>query len=253
MRKTLVVLYGVVAYTVFVGVFLYAVAFIGNFGVPRSVDAPAPTGPLPAAAIDTLLLGVFALQHSVMARTGFKRWWTRFVPPPVERSTYVLLASLTLALLFWQWRPLPAVLWRAEGPLAAALLRGAQLLGWAIALLSTFLISHFDLFGLRQVWLHARGIPYRESSFTTALLYRFVRHPLLLGFLIAFWATPVLTVGHLLFAALATGYILLGIHLEERDLLNIHGERYAAYRREVPMLLPLPKPGPRPRAARVAR
>jgi protein-S-isoprenylcysteine O-methyltransferase Ste14 len=253
MRKSLVVLYGVLSYIVFVGVFLYAVAFVGNFGVPRSIDVPARSGPLPATVIDALLLGLFAVQHSVMARTGFKRWWARFVPPPIERSTYVLLASLSLALLFWQWRPLPAVLWRAEAPLAAAFLRGTQLLGWAIALLSTFMISHLDLFGLRQVWLHARGVPYRGSSFTTALLYRFVRHPVMLGFLIGFWATPELTVGHLLFAALTTGYIVVGIHLEERDLLNIHGEQYAAYRREVPTLVPLPKHGGRARAVRATR
>jgi len=241
MRGAGVVVYGVVAYLVFFGVFVYAVGFVEGVVVPRSLDGPASTAMLPALGIDALLLALFAVQHSVMARPAFKTRWTRVVPPEAERSTYVLFASLTLALVFWQWRPVPAVVWRVDLPPAAALLRATSLLGWCVVLASTFMISHLDLFGLRQVWLRARGVPYRALDFTSRLLYRLVRHPMMLGFLIAFWATPQMTVGHLLFAILTTSYIIVGSRLEERDLLVHLGERYAAYRRQVPMLLPLPR------------
>lgn len=249
MRRAAVLVYGLASYLVFLGVLLYAVGFVAGVGVPRSVDGPATAAALPALAVDALLLALFAVQHSVMARPWFKRWWARLVPRAVERSTYVLVASLVLALVFWQWRPVPAVVWRVDLPPAAALLRATSLLGWILALASTFMTSHLDLFGLRQVWLHARGLPYRPTAFTARLLYGLVRHPLMLGFLLAFWAAPVMTAGHLLFAALSSGYILVGIRLEERDLLAQHGDAYAAYRREVPMLLPMPRRAARSRDA----
>jgi methanethiol S-methyltransferase len=253
MRKAGVVVYGVAAYVVFVGVFLYAIGFVEDVGVPRSLDGPSTTATLPALAADALLLALFAVQHSVMARPAFKRWWTRLVPREAERSTYVLLSGLALALVFWQWRPATAVVWRVDPPAAAVLLRATSVLGWLVALASTFMISHLDLFGLRQVWLHARGVPYRPTGFTTRMLYRFLRHPIMLGFLLAFWATPKMTAGHLLFAVLTTGYILVGIQLEERDLLAELGERYATYRRDVPMLLPRTTRTARSRPATSAR
>jgi len=249
MRKAGVIAYGVAAYLVFLGVFLYAIGFVEDIGVPRSLDGPSTTATPPALVVDALLLALFAAQHSVMARPAFKRWWTRLVAREVERSTYVLLASLVLALVFWQWRPVRAVVWRVDLPPAAVLLRATSLFGWFVVLTATFMISHLELFGLRQVWLHARGLPYRPVGFTTRLLYQFVRHPIMLGFLVAFWATPEMTVGHLLFALLTTGYILVGVRLEERDLLAEHGERYATYRRDVPMLLPMPTRAARSRAA----
>jgi len=251
MRKAGVIVYGGAAYLVSLGVFLYAIGFVEGMGVPRSLDGPSTTATLPALVVDALLLALFAVQHSVMARPAFKRRFTRLVAREVERSTYVLLASLSLALVFWQWRPVHAVVWHVELPLAAVLLRATSLLGWVVVLTSTFMVSHLELFGLRQVWLHARGLPYRPVSFTTRLLYRFVRHPLMLGFLVAFWATPEMTVGHLLFALLTTGYILFGVQLEERDLVAELGEQYTTYRRDVPMLLPMPTRVARSRAATV--
>jgi len=249
MRKVGVIVYGAAAYLVFLGVFLYAIGFVENVGVPTSLDGPSSMATMPALAVDALLLALFSVQHSVMARPAFKLRWTRLVPREVERSTYVLLASLVLALVFWQWRPVRAVVWHVDLPPAAVLLRATSLLGWFVVLTSTFMISHLELFGLRQVWLHARDLPYRPVGFTTRLLYQFVRHPIMLGFLMAFWATPAMTVGHLLFALLTTGYILVGVHFEERDLLAEHGERYATYRRDVPMLLPMPTRTARSRAA----
>jgi protein-S-isoprenylcysteine O-methyltransferase Ste14 len=233
------VIYGALAYAVFLGTFLYAVAFVGNLPVPKTIDSGEP-GPFGAALlVDTLLLGLFAAQHSIMARPAFKRWWTQIVPQSLERTTYVLLASLVLLLLYWQWRPIPTVAWSVSQPAAVIALNALCWLGWTIVLASTFLISHFELFGLAQVYARLRGAELPPPTFKTPGLYKQVRHPLYLGFLLAFWATPTMTVGHLLFALATSGYILLGIFLEERDLVALFGERYRRYREEVPMLIPL--------------
>jgi protein-S-isoprenylcysteine O-methyltransferase Ste14 len=230
--------YGVVCYVVFLATFLYAIAFIGNLGTPTALDA-APTGPFAAAlAIDTALLALFALQHSIMARRGFKQWWTRLVPQPIERSTYVLFSSLALILLFWQWQPIGGLVWSVESAAATAVLRTLFAFGWALVLIATFLIDHFDLFGLRQVWLFLTGRPYTSRAFGTPGLYRLVRHPLYVGWFFAFWATPTMTVAHLLFAIATTAYILIAIQLEERDLVREFGHTYEDYRRRVPMLIP---------------
>ena len=234
MNTMLAAVYGLVAYAFFLATFLYAIGFVGNVVVPKGIDggAAAPLGE--ALIVDLLLLGLFAVQHSVMARRGFKRWWTRIVPARAERSTFVLAASAALALLLWQWRPITApVVWSVQDPAGMLALQALFWLGWATVLASTFLIDHFELFGLRQAL--GRVEP---AKFRTPGLYRYVRHPIYLGFLLAFWATPHMSAGHLLFAVATTGYILIGIWFEERDLVAQFGERYRAYRGQVGMLLP---------------
>lgn len=241
MSRLSALLYGAIAYAAFLFVILYAIGFVVGVGVPRHIDSGFSGDFTTALAIDVGLLTLFALQHSGMARKGFKRWWTRIVPAPIERSTYVLASSLVLALLFWQWRPLGPMLWEVSNPYARLGLYALAVLGWLLLFASTFVISHFDLFGLRQVWLHARRRAHPETPFVVRAFYRVVRHPLYLGFLIAFWATPAMSLGHLLFAAMTTAYILVAIQLEERDLVADFGDDYRNYRRQVPMLLPLRK------------
>ena len=238
LKRILFFAYGSFSYLIFLATFLYAVGFIGNFGVPSTLDGAA-TGPLGISlAIDVLLLTAFAVQHSVMARKWFKEWWTRIVPKPVERSTYVLFSSVALIVMFALWRPLGGVVWSVEDPAGRIVLRSLFAFGWGLVLVSTFLINHFDLFGLRQVWLHLLGRPEAGLRFTTPGPYKIVRHPLYVGWLFAFWMTPVMTSAHLLFSIATTAYILLAIQFEERDLVREHGETYEEYRKSVPMLVP---------------
>lgn len=234
--------YGIVCYGISLAALLYGIAFVGGFAVPKTIDSGTASVASISVLIDLALIVVFAAPHSIMARAGFKRWWTTIVPPAVERSTYVLVASVLLGLLFWQWRPLPGSIWQVTQPIAAAALWGLFAIGWAIAFLSTFLINHFEMFGLTQVFARLSGRADPSPNFATPLFYRLVRHPLYVGLLLAFWSTPRMSAGHLLFAAANTVYILIGIELEERDLVALFGARYRRYRDEVGMLIPrLPK------------
>jgi protein-S-isoprenylcysteine O-methyltransferase Ste14 len=236
--RLLGVLYGGICYLAFLAVFLYAIGFVGNLFVPKSIDSGEQVSLVEALPVNLLLLGLFAVQHSIMARSNFKRWWTRLVPSPIERSTFVLASSVLLALLFWQWRPMAGVVWEIHQPVIVIALWGLFTGGWLIVLISTFLIDHFDLFGLRQVYLFATGKPYSPPAFRTPAVYRVIRHPIMLGFVIAFWAAPVMTWGHLLFAAMTTSYIVVGIRLEERDLTSAFGSDYEKYREQVSMIVP---------------
>ena len=238
LKRVAVFAYGVACYGVFLATFLYAVGFIGNLVVPKTMDSPARTPFLYALGIDVLLLGIFAVQHSVMARPWFKRAWTRIVPVPAERSTYVLLSSLALIALFAFWQPLGGTVWNIENPIGRLVMYQLFGLGFGVVLIATFLINHFDLFGLRQVWLYLTGQPYTELTFRTPLFYKYIRHPLYVGWFMAFWFTPTMTGAHLLFAVMTTAYILLAIRWEENDLIASHGESYIRYRESVPMFLP---------------
>jgi methanethiol S-methyltransferase len=235
----LAAVYGLTCYTVFLASFLYSIGFIGDLVVPKTIDSPPGLDLPEALGVNLVLLGLFAVQHSVMARPGFKVAWTRIVPRTVERSTYVLISSLLLGLICWKWQAIPTVVWDVSWPVYKVLLLALFALGWLILLFSTFMINHFDLFGLRQVYLRLRGLAYTPPNFTERALYKFVRHPIYLGFAIAFWATPHMSLGHLVFAITTTGYIFVGIFFEERDLMKCHGAEYGAYRARVPMLLPM--------------
>jgi methanethiol S-methyltransferase len=238
LKRVSIFVYGVLSYGVFFATFLYAIGFIGNLVVPKSMDSPAQTPFLTALVIDICLLGIFALQHSIMARPWFKRAWTKIVPEVAERSTYVLLSSLALIALFAFWQPLGGVVWEITNPTARAIIYNIFGLGFSLVLVATFLINHFDLFGLRQVWLQLIGKPYTHLSFRTPLFYKYVRHPLYVGWFLAFWATPVMTGAHLLFAIMTSAYMLMAIRWEEKDLIMLHGSKYQHYRDKVPMLIP---------------
>lgn len=236
--RVAILLYGAASYAFFLGVFLYAMGFVGGFVVQRNIENGVPADPLRAVLVDVLLLALFAIQHTVMARPAFKRWWTRIVPPAAERSTFVLFASALLALIIWQWRPVPGVVWEVKNPIGVGLLHAVYFLGWGIVLYATFLIDHFELFGLRQTIAYALGRPTTPAQFTERSLYRVIRHPLMFGFLVAFWAAPVMSPGRLLFAGVITAWVLVAIRIEEATLVEMHGELYEGYRRRVPALLP---------------
>ena len=238
MGKLIALLYGLVAYLLFAVSIVYSIGFVTGLIVPKTIDSGPAGPPMQAIIVNLLLMGLFAVQHSVMARPQFKKWWTQFVPQTIERSTFVLFSSLALLLLFWQWQPIPAVVWQVSNPLAADLLLGIGLFGWVLVFISTFLINHFELFGLYQVANNLVGKPMPAMHFRTPLFYNVVRHPIYLGFIIFFWATPVMTAGHLLFAAVTTAYIFVGIALEERDLMAVFGDEYRRYRQRVAMIVP---------------
>jgi len=243
MARIMTLLYGAMVYLFFLVTFLYTIGFVEGIPGIKAIDNGPTDGVWTSLTVDVLLLGVFAVQHSVMARRGFKRWWTGFIPPAVERSTYVLAASLAVALLLWQWRPIPSIVWAVDNPSGRILLYLISALGWVTLLTSTFLINHFELFGLQQVFNYWRGARVEPAAFKTPALYKYVRHPLYLGFILAFWATPRMTQGHLLFAAATTAYIFVGIFFEERDLIAHFGDEYRRYRRRVPMILPFRRQG----------
>ena len=238
MGKIAIFLYGLAAYVIFFFTFLYAIGFVEGLLVPKTIDAGTVVPMTEALIVNLLLMSLFAVQHSVMARRQFKEWWTQYVPKSVERSTYVLFASLALVLLFWQWRPMPDVMWQVANPSAAMAITGLSFVGWLLVLTSTFLINHFELFGVHQVVDNLAGRSMSEPRFKTPVLYKVVRHPIYLGFIIAFWAAPVMTAGHALFAAVTTAYIFVGIWLEERDLIELFGDEYRRYKERVSMLVP---------------
>jgi methanethiol S-methyltransferase len=238
MGRLIAFLYGLASYLVFFVTFLYAIGFVSGLVVPKTIDSGMAGSMAEAFIVNLLLMSLFAVQHSVMARKQFKQWWTQYVPKSVERSTYVLFASLALVLLFWQWRPMPAVVWQVDNPQIAGAIIGVSFVGWLLVLTSTFLINHFELFGLHQVVNNLAGRDMVQPTFKTPVLYKMVRHPIYLGFIIAFWVAPVMTVGHLLFAAVTTAYIFVGIFLEERDLVELFGDEYKRYRNRVAMVVP---------------
>lgn len=239
MKRYLFLIYGVISYVVFLATIVYAIGFIGNIAVPKALDGPAVLPLWQALLINAGLLGVFAIQHTGMAREEFKKWWTKIIPAPIERSTYVMISNILMIALFWFWQPLGGEIWTVENPLAKAIIWGLFAIGWGLLFISTFLINHFDLLGVRQVWLAFRKKPYTQVKFREPFLYKVVRHPLYLGFVIAFWATPTMTVTHLVFAIACTGYILVGIYFEEKDLIKNFGQNYLEYRKRVPMLIPV--------------
>lgn len=241
MSRILAFCFGLASYLVFLVAFLYAIGFVDSIFVPKDINSGEPVPTIEAVGINIVLLSLFAAQHSLMARQTFKRWWTRFVPNAIVRSTYVLFASSILLLLFWQWRPIPFIIWHISERTAAAALLGLSLLGWLLVLLSTFMINHFELFGLYQVFENLRARTIHDPHFKAPFLYKIVRHPIYLGFIIAFWSTPVMTFGHLLFAAMTTAYIFVGLTLEERDLVTLFGDQYQRYRKQVAMLVPWPR------------
>ncbi len=242
MKKSLSLIYGIVAYLIFLVAFLYAIGFVGNFMVPKSIDSGTETSLIQAILINVLLLSVFALQHSVMARPAFKKWIIQFISPAIERSTYVLFSSLALLLIYWQWQPISTLVWEVENKTLAMLLTGTFFCGWLIVFLSTFMINHFELFGLKQIFDNLKNKLTQSPKFQTNLLYKVVRHPIMLGFIIAFWATPLMTIGHLLFSLVTLAYILIAVkYLEEKDLRNSIGKEYEDYQKKVPMIVPFTK------------